>query len=71
MLANFKAWFAAPVFSGDEEHIMRVKLLNANTIFINTYLFLVVLSYFAGVKMALGAVIFDAILFFAIQLFRH
>ena len=68
---KIKAWFDPPVFAGDEEQTMLVNLLNANMIFINAYLLLVILSYWLGVKMAVGAAAFDGIMFFAILIFRH
>ncbi len=71
MLNKLKAWFAPPELKGDGEQILIANILNANMIIINLYLFLVILSYVFGVKMAAGAVVADAILFAAILLFRY
>ena len=68
---QIKSWFDPPTFGGDEEHALLVRLLNANMIFVNIYLFLVIVSYLFGLQMAPGVVIFDGLLFIMILVFRY
>ena len=71
MLTTLKSWFDPPSLAGDAEQTMRVNLLNANMIFINIYLLLVMITYLFGVPMSIGVVIFDGLLFIFILLLRY
>ena len=71
LLTIIKTWFTPPKFSNDTEKNMQVNLLNANMVFINSYVVLVALMYVLGAPMAILTLLLNLILFFAILIFRR